>query len=95
MGEDKKVDKIKDMRNSEDEYLNGYEHKYIIYLDDDNSVKKKVAWIKFENNGYWIKIIPASAPFWINTNRILKIKELKYPELKNSELGDKEVKDGR
>ena len=73
----------KDVSEKEKEYLVGYAQKYIIYLDDDNSKKKKVAWIKYENNGYWIKIAPLSAPFWINTQRILKIKEVKKEEVDN------------
>ncbi len=72
--EDKHTTPIKE---SDKEYIVGYEQKYIIYLDDDNSTKKKVAWLKYQNNGYWIKIVPTAPPFWINTQRILKIKEVK------------------
>lgn len=60
--------------------LIGYEKKYIIYLDDDNSVKKKVAWIKFENGGVWIKLDERLKPFWIGSARVLKIKPLKEAE---------------
>jgi len=69
-----------DVSKKDKEYLVNYEQKYIIYLDDDNSTKKKVAWIRYENNGYWIKVVPRAPPFWINTQRILKIKEVKEGE---------------
>lgn len=66
-------------------YLEGYEKKFVIFLDDDGSQKEKVAWIRAENSGWWIKLDPLSKPFWISSVRVLKIKPTSDDKLEKKE----------
>jgi hypothetical protein len=47
--------------------------KFIIYKDDDEVVKEKVAWVKFGSNGVFIKIGEGDQ-FWMPYDRVLKVK---------------------
>jgi hypothetical protein len=51
-----------------------WEEVFIIYLDDDDSKKTKVALIQREVGGIIIKITEEGVPFFIPYNRILKTK---------------------
>ena len=58
-----------------------YELSFIKFIDDDDSIKEKVAYVKKEVGGVLIRI-QDSKPFFISYSRVLKIKS-------------KEVKDGQ
>lgn len=47
---------------------------FIVFLDDDNSIKEKVAMVKKEDGGVTIQIQDGK-PFFIPYGRVLKIKE--------------------
>lgn len=78
--EEEKEKKIKENENNFESsersspYLEGYGKKFVIFLDDDGATKEKVAWVRAENNGWWIKLDPSLKPFWISSTRVLKIK---------------------
>lgn len=46
---------------------------FIKFIDDDNSIKEKVAYVKKEVGGVLIRI-QDSRPFFISYSRVLKIK---------------------
>lgn len=57
----------------EKEGYEGYELSFIKFIDDDNSIKEKVANVKKEIGGVLIRI-QDSRPFFIPYGRVLKIK---------------------
>ncbi len=85
---DKNFNGNESISENDSKYLEGYEKKFIIFLDDDGSTKEKVSWIRAENNGWWIKLDPKLKPFWISSARVLKIKPTSNDKL------EKEKKEG-
>ena len=51
-----------------------WEELFIVYKDDDDSVKSRVAFIQKEQAGVNIKITAEGIPFFLPYNRVLKIK---------------------
>jgi len=73
MSEEKDIQKDIGEEKKDDILLEGYERKFIIYKDDDDTVKNKVAQVKLDTHGVFIKI-GDSDPFWIPYTQVLKIK---------------------
>lgn len=57
-----------------DEVEKIFEESWILYYDDDDTKKSKVALISKEMGGVTIKITADGTPFFIPYNRVLKIK---------------------
>ena len=54
-----------------------YEYKFIIYEDDDGTIKYKSAYICKDISGVEIKFSKDSSSFWIPNDKIKKIKEVR------------------